>query len=105
MERGWGVSAAGMNASLLSGIVAGVATCPFDVVKTCMAGDVKGVTYRGIRHTAATLLSEGQGWRRLFAGVTWRTINITGTVYLANECRVRLAPHMFPHAQQFHQGG
>ena len=77
-------------------------TTPLDVVKTCMAGDVKQATYQGITHTANTLVKEG-GLVRLFAGVTWRTINITGTVYLANECRVRLAPHMFPHAEFQHE--
>ena len=98
MDRGWGISTAGFNASLISGVFAGILTCPLDVVKTCMAGDVKQATYKGITHTANTLVKEG-GLVRLFAGVTWRTINITGTVYLANECRVRLAPHMFPHAE------
>ena len=32
----------------------------------------------------------------LFGGVFWRTVNITGTIYLANEARVRLGPLMFP---------
>ena len=40
-----------------------------------------------------------------YKGVLFRTINITGTVYLANECRVRLAPIMFPHATFHHSVG
>ena len=102
IERGWGTAAAGLNASLVSGMVAGLASCPFDVVKTCMAGDLKGEKYGNIRATFHRLWFKEGGLKRLFAGAVWRTINITGTVYLANECRVRLAPILFPHATFYH---
>ena len=29
----------------------------------------------------------------LFGGVFWRTVNISGTILIANACRVRLLPY------------
>jgi hypothetical protein len=43
--------------------------------------------------TAVTLWKAG-GIRRMFSGVMWRTVNVTATVYVANECRVHLSKYV-----------
>jgi hypothetical protein len=84
---------AGVCASMLGGLVAAVPSHPFDIVKTCMQGDMGKGTYVGIIATAKKLWSEG-GANRMFNGCMWRTINITATVYIANECRIRFPKYM-----------
>lgn len=34
------------------------------------------------------------GAHRLLRGLTWRTVNITATVYIANECTIRLPQYI-----------
>jgi hypothetical protein len=41
------------------------------------------------------LLRDG-GIARLYHGATWRTVNITATVWIANECSLRLPKHIRP---------
>jgi hypothetical protein len=82
---------ASLAASAVGGIFGGVVSHPFDVVKTCMQGDLERASYGSMLGTARTLLAQG-GLRRLFSGVFFRTVNITGTVYIANECCARLPP-------------
>jgi hypothetical protein len=85
------VPVAGLYASLVGGVVAAVPSHPFDCIKTCMQGDLERTTYGTLRQTVSTLLADG-GFRRLFNGVGWRTVNIVATVYVANECRIRMSP-------------
>eukprot|EP00927_Polykrikos_kofoidii_P029499 TRINITY_DN25509_c0_g1_i1.p1 TRINITY_DN25509_c0_g1~~TRINITY_DN25509_c0_g1_i1.p1 ORF type:complete len:296 (+),score=32.66 TRINITY_DN25509_c0_g1_i1:57-890(+) len=88
------LSVAGAWASSFSGVIAGVLSCPFDVVKTCMQGDLSREKYGGFMSTASKVASGGV--RSLFAGVLWRAINITGTIGITNECCNRMGPYMFP---------
>jgi len=83
-------NAASVCASAIGGVLAAVPSHPFDVIKTCMQGDVQGEKYRSFLQSGSLLLREG-GIARLFRGVGWRTVNITLTVYIANECRIRLS--------------
>lgn len=83
-----------MWASLAGGLFAGIITTPFDCMSTCMKGDIDRVTYGGFLNTVKVRAAGGLG--HLFGGVLWRTVNIAGTIYLANEARVRLGPLMFP---------
>ena len=92
-SAGMSTPTASVAASIAGGVFGGVLSHPFDVVKTCMQGDVERVTYAGIAQTVRTLVNEG-GIARLFNGVGWRTVNITGTVYIANECSARLPPYV-----------
>jgi hypothetical protein len=46
-----------------------------------------------LQATARKLLGEG-GYSRLLSGVTWRTLNICCTVWIANECCNRLPPYV-----------
>ncbi len=84
-------SKASFFASMLGGVVAAVPSHPFDVVKTCMQGDVEQKQYKSVSKTIKQLWLEG-GLQRMFSGCLWRTINITGTVYIANECRNYMSP-------------
>ncbi|KAL1520255.1 hypothetical protein AB1Y20_023725 [Prymnesium parvum] len=84
---------AGFWASVVGGVAGGVLSHPFDVVKTCMQGDLGCARYGSFTATTARLLAEG-GFARLLHGVTWRTINITATVYIANECCCKLPPYI-----------
>jgi len=87
------LSAASFYASMIGGVVAAVPSHPFDCIKTCMQGDAQRVKYDTFVRTARTLYQEA-GVRRLFNGVMWRTVNITMTVYIANECINALSPYI-----------
>jgi hypothetical protein len=85
---------AGLVASMLGGIVASIPSHPFDICKTCMQGDLSQSVYRGFIQTLRLNWNDG-GIRRIFQGCMWRTINITATVYIANECRTHLPDVLF----------
>lgn len=56
-------------------------------------GDIQRQTYTTFTGTAKKLWNNG-GIRRVFSGVMWRTVNVTATVYVANECRIHLSPYV-----------
>lgn len=91
-ERGFGSSTAGFCASVTAGVICGTVSCPLDAAKTCLQGDLMGTTYKGFFSTLSDLHSKG----RLFGGVGWRVVNISGTIVIANEFKVRVAPRLFP---------
>jgi len=86
------MTSASLYASVLGGVVAALPSQPFDVIKTCMQGDLPQNKYRSFRETFKQLYIEG-GCRRLFHGCFWRTVNIVATVYIANECKNHLSVH------------
>lgn len=112
---------AGVLAAALGGLFGAVPSHPLDVIKTCMQGDLEQKLYTDYRTTYHVLMNShhtrgrrdggghsitsnrqyynyySRGLTRLFQGCLWRTLNIVATVFIANECRVRLAPVMFPH--------
>lgn len=93
-KKDFSVSAAGFHASLIGGVLAALPSHPFDIVKTCMqAKDLNAPKEEilNVRETIGRLYSDG-GMRRIYSGGAWRTFNITATVYVANECRVRMSP-------------
>lgn len=94
MAHDFSQASAGFWASLLGGAIVGVASCPFDAISTCMKGDLHREIYGGFVSTCKHQVKGGLG--TVFGGVFWRTVNITGTIYIANEARVRLGPLMFP---------
>ena len=79
-------SKASLYASFVGGIFAAVPSHPLDVVKTCLQGDMEQTRFQRQSQALKVLWREG-GMKRLYMGVTWRTINITATVYIANECQ------------------
>jgi hypothetical protein len=78
---------ANFYASVLGGIVAAVPSHPFDLIKTLMQGDLGRVKYGTPSGTMKAIWAEGK-MRRLFSGGFWRTLNITATVYIANEVNI-----------------
>ena len=76
-------------ASMVGGVCATIPSQPFDVVKTVLQGDrVQEPKHASVARSPAmvltALLREG-GINRLAAGLGWRTVNICGTIYVANE--------------------
>jgi hypothetical protein len=94
-EHKMGITSSGAAASLVGGVIAAVLTCPADVVNTCAKGDLDQKKYKGVTDIVRLLWKES-GYTRFFAGVGWRIANITGTILIVNECRMRLAPIIFP---------
>jgi len=88
-ERKQSTVLASLNASLLGGLLAAVPSHPFDIVKTCMQGDLSRATYGGALSTVSVMYRQG-GVSRFFNGCLWRSLNIMATVYIANECKLRL---------------
>lgn len=82
------VGAASFGASMIGGLVAALPSHPFDVIKTCMQGDLHRLKYSSFSGTAKALWAEG-GSKAFFRGGFWRTVNIVATVYIANECNMR----------------
>ncbi len=77
---------ASFYASMIGGMIAAIPSHPFDVIKTCMQGDLEKKKYSSFSNTASLIWSQFQ-LRGLYKGCMWRTINVLGTVYVANECR------------------
>lgn len=93
-EKDMSMSTAGFYASLAGGVLAALPSHPFDIIKTCMQAKSFQTPSKDIltlRQTAIELWNEG-GIRRIYAGAAWRTFNVTATIYIANECRVRMSP-------------
>lgn len=86
-------AAASLAASMLGGIFGAVFSQPLDVLSTCMKGDLEKRVYGGVRDTMRALYEEG-GLRRLMSGGMWRCANITATVWIANECALRLPSYV-----------
>ena len=86
-------AAASLIASMLGGIIGSLLSHPFDVLNTCLKGDLEKVNYRGVTDATRRLYQEG-GVARLMSGATWRGINITATCWIANECNLRLPPYV-----------
>jgi hypothetical protein len=87
-------TAAGLYASIIGGLGASIASQPFDLIKTSMQVDLQGLRYRSFLQTARCLYKEG-GIVRFYAGALWRALNIIGTIYIANECRIHLPDLLF----------
>ena len=81
-------------ASVVGGTAGAVFSQPIDVLKTCMQWDIEQAKYKSVAESAKQVWSEG-GVSRIFNGCLWRTVNIIGTVYIANECKNRLPVYMF----------
>jgi hypothetical protein len=94
-EYGCNPKASNFYASIVGGIVAGVSSHPFDLIKTCMQGDLTGKKYASASQTARAIWAEG-GLRRLYSGGFWRTLNITATVYIANEINIWAKAYLNP---------
>jgi hypothetical protein len=86
----YGCSQAGatLGASLVGGSLCALASHPADMIKTCMQGDLQRLRFTSPLASLRLLLREG-GIRRMYRGCVSRTINITATIYIVNECMRR----------------
>ena len=87
---------ASFSASMVGGLACSLASHPADIVKTCMQGDLKRTKFVSPLQTIVSLWSEG-GLRRVYRGCIARCLNITATIYIANECVLRLPSLLFGH--------
>lgn len=87
------LAAISLGASMFGGALGSILSQPFDVLHTCMKGDLDQHIYKGVRDTLRKLVADG-GISRLFRGGTWRCLNITATVWIANECALRLPSYV-----------
>lgn len=92
---GGSFTAAGMAASVCSGLFAGTVTHPIDTVKTCMQGDCERKKFTNIPGTVRTIMAE-HGMMGFFRGWGWRTGRMICATFWINEIKNRLAPIMYP---------
>ena len=93
-RQGLSSSKASFVASITGGVLCSLGSHPVDIVKTCMQGDLEQRRFSTPSGTFVSLWREG-GPRRIFLGALPRAINITATIYIANECVLRLSPLFF----------
>lgn len=94
-EKGWNLNAAETTASLVNGLMVGIITCPMDAMSTVMKGDLEQKTYGGFFSTLCKRFSGGP--RMFFGGVFWRSVNMAGTIWIANAVRFRVEPLVIDH--------
>lgn len=90
ISKGYSERASGFYASIIGGVACATLSHPFDMVKTVLQGDLERKTYGSVLDTYKALYNspQGGGPKRFFNGLFWRSINIVGTIYIANEVRV-----------------
>lgn len=93
-EEGTPGRAESIIASVIGGTIGSVCTHPFDVIKTRMQGDLTGERYGRTWLDVAVRVVKERGPAGLFAGCSWRTANIVISVFIINECFLRLGPHI-----------
>lgn len=86
-QYGHSEQVAGVYASVVGGLGCAFLSHPFDLVKTCMQGDLERARF-GSASSITRQLYTSAGLGRFFHGLMWRSINIVGTIYIANEIRV-----------------
>ena len=95
-SSGWERNTALAAGSLSGALLAGVITHPMDTIKTCMQGDIEGVTYGSLTQTAKTVYSES-GVAGFYRGVQWRTSRLICLVGIINLIKEPVAKVMYPH--------
>eukprot|EP00667_Euglena_gracilis_P016774 EG_transcript_17596 len=90
------ISMAKAGGAVGGGVIAATLSHPMDTCKTCMQGDIERKAYGSLSETAQALYKEA-GAGRFFRGWTWRTGRMICAVFIMNECKVQLAPLMFPY--------
>lgn len=83
--------------SLAAGISATVLTHPFDIIKTCMQGDVEQKKYTNAVASGRNLCKEYGVRAGMFKALGWRTSMICTTFFLVNNFKQIIAPKVWPH--------
>lgn len=89
-RHGWKSSTGEIAAALTSGVVVGILSCPFDAMSTSMKGDVAQQTYGGFCDTLHHRMAGGPSV--VFGGALWRSVNVAGTILIANAVLQRVEP-------------
>jgi hypothetical protein len=84
--------ASSLLASVIGGSAGALVSHPWDVIKTSMQGDLNGTRFGRTPVQVARAIVRERGLSGLFAGCSWRTLNIVTSVFIVNECFLRLAP-------------
>lgn len=71
-----------LSSSIISGIIAGIITHPFDTIKTCQQGDIGGEKYRSSLHTYKVITRHNI--LHIYNGFGWRVGLIASTFFLIN---------------------
>merc|ERR1711934_360158 len=87
-------------ASLSAALIACTISHPFDTIKTCMQGDIRGENYKSVTHTSKKLIEESGVRAGLFKGLGLRSLLVATTFFLVNQIKEKLAPVMFPHVKK-----
>jgi hypothetical protein len=87
-DRGMSTPKASFVGSIVGGTLCSLVSHPADIVKTCMQGDLQQQRFSTATSTLALLWREG-GARRIYSGAAARCLNITMTIYVANESVIR----------------
>jgi len=88
--------AARVVASLIGALVSGVASHPFDTVKTNMQGDIEKQTFSGMADTFRKIYSQG-GPTAFFRGYGWRFARQACGIFILDKVRSTLPPYVYPH--------
>jgi len=82
-------------ASLVGGLFSCYLTQPFDVIKTCMQGDIKRVVYDGFIGTALKLYKESN-FTGFYRGATWRYGRMVLAIGILDSLQEMVGPIMYP---------
>lgn len=97
-EHGCSQLTSEIGAGVVSGTVVGTLSTPMDAVSTVMKGDLEKAKYVGFMSTLRARANGGMSV--LFGGAFWRSVNIVGTIVIANAVRVRLEPYVIELSEQ-----
>ena len=96
ISKGHSQASAGLYASIIGGCSAAFFSHPADMIKICMQADLPQEKFTTFTASVRRLIRDKGIWG-LFRGLGWRSVNIVGTVFIANEIRVRAVPFIVDH--------
>ena len=96
ISKGHSLASASLYASVVGGCSAAFFSHPADMIKICMQADLQQERYTTFSSSIYRLIHE-KGPGGMFRGLVWRSVNIVGTVFIANEIRNRAVPFIVEH--------
>lgn len=80
--------------SSLGGILSALPSQPFDVLKTCIQGDIENKRFSSSMFKTANILYKENGLKRFYYGSLMRSVNIIFTVYIVNQFTSFFKPYV-----------
>lgn len=96
ISEGHSLASASLYASIVGGCCAAFFSHPADMIKICMQADLQQDKFTTFSSSISRLIHD-TGPGGLFRGLVWRSVNIVGTVFIANEIRNRAIPIIIDH--------